>query len=78
MQPFAMPFHRTGLQLNSTHLHIITSLGEGNPTTIWEAMDRGIPTVSLNHCGMKDVICDKCGVKINIETTNAKYFISCV
>jgi glycosyltransferase involved in cell wall biosynthesis len=54
--------------LNSTHLHVITSLGEGNPTTIWEAMNRGIPTISLNHCGMKDVICEKCGVKIKIET----------
>lgn len=54
--------------LSSTHLHIITSLGEGNPTTIWEAMDRGIPTISFNHCGMKDVICEKCGVKINIES----------
>lgn len=54
--------------LNSAHLHVITSLGEGNPTTIWEAMDRGIPTISLNHCGMKDVICERCGVKINIES----------
>lgn len=52
--------------LSSTHLHIITSLGEGNPTTIWEAMDRGIPTLSLDHCGMKDVICERCGVKINV------------
>ena len=54
--------------LSFTHLHIITSLGEGNPTTIWEAMDRGIPTISLNHCGMKDVICERCGVKINVES----------
>lgn len=54
--------------LNNTHLHIVTSLGEGNPTTIWEAMGRGVPTISLNHCGMKDVICERCGVKINIET----------
>lgn len=54
--------------LNSSHLHVITSLGEGNPTTIWETMDRGIPTISLNHCGMKDIICDKCGVKIKIDS----------
>jgi len=52
--------------LKSSHLHIITSLGEGNPTTIWEAMSCGIPTISLNHCGMKDVICEKCGLKIDI------------
>jgi len=67
--------------LSSAHLHVITSLGEGNPTTIWEAMDRGIPTVSLNHCGMKDVICERCGVKINVESveqvkTDLAYAIS--
>jgi glycosyltransferase involved in cell wall biosynthesis len=50
------------------HLHVITSLGEGTPTTIWETMANGIPTISLNHCGMKDVICERCGVKINIES----------
>ena len=67
--------------LSSAHLHVITSLGEGNPTTIWEAMDRGIPTISLNHCGMKDVICERCGIKINIESvqqvkTDLAYVIS--
>ncbi len=50
------------------HLHVITSLGEGTPTIIWEAMANGIPTISLDHCGMKDVICEKCGVKIDINS----------
>jgi len=57
-----------------SHLHAITSMGEGNPTTIWEAMSFGIPTITLDHCGMHDVVCDKCGVKVAItslkETTN--------
>jgi glycosyltransferase involved in cell wall biosynthesis len=56
--------------LQTSHLHIITSLGEGNPTTIWETMANGIPTITLNHCGMKDVICEKCGVKIDISSYN--------
>jgi hypothetical protein len=50
------------------HLHLITSLGEGTPTTIWETMVNGIPTITLNHCGMKDIVCEKCGVKIDIES----------
>lgn len=54
--------------LNSTHLHIITSLGEATTTVLFEAMTNGIPTISLNHCGMKDVICERCGVKINVES----------
>lgn len=50
------------------HAHIITSLSEGNPTTIWEAMSYGVPTISFDHCGMHDTICGKCGVKIPITT----------
>jgi glycosyltransferase involved in cell wall biosynthesis len=54
--------------LQNGHLHIITSLSEANTTVLWEAMAYGIPTISLNHCGMKDVICEKCGVKIDISS----------
>ncbi|MFW9929154.1 MAG: glycosyltransferase family 4 protein, partial [Candidatus Thorarchaeota archaeon] len=54
--------------LQSVHLHVITSLGEGTPTTLWEAMTNNIPTITLNHCGMKDVVCNKCGVKIDINS----------
>ncbi len=52
--------------MNSAHLHMITSVSEGNPTTIWEAMSVGLPTLSLDHCGMHDTICDECGFKIPI------------
>lgn len=54
--------------LQSIHLHIITSLGEATTTVLFEAMTNGIPTITLNHCGMKDVVCDKCGVKIGINS----------
>jgi glycosyltransferase involved in cell wall biosynthesis len=52
--------------IQKSHLHIITSINEGNPTTIWEAMSQGVPTLTLNHCGMHDTICNKCGFKIPI------------
>lgn len=51
---------------NSAHLHIITSVSEGNPTTIWEAMSYGVPTMSFDHCGMHDTICDRCGIRVPI------------
>jgi glycosyltransferase involved in cell wall biosynthesis len=54
------------LFLNS-HLHIITSLSESTTTVIWEAMSKAIPTMSLDHCGMSAVICEKCGIKIKIK-----------
>lgn len=59
---------------NRAHLHVITSVSEGNPTTIWEAMSYGVPTMSFDHCGMHDTICDKCGIRIPI----AKRYDDCV
>jgi len=56
--------------LKNSHLHVVSSLSEGNPTTIWEAMSKGVPTLTLNHCGMKDTICDNCGIKIQIVSYN--------
>jgi glycosyltransferase involved in cell wall biosynthesis len=46
-----------------SHLHAITSMAEGNPTVVWEAMSFGIPTITLDHCGMHDTVCDNCGVR---------------
>lgn len=43
---------------------MLTSLDEANPTVIWEAMSFGLPTVAFDHCGMRDVICESCGVKV--------------
>ena len=56
--------------LKSAHLHVITSLGEGTTTVLFEAMANGIPTITLNHCGMKDVVCKKCGVKIELQSVD--------
>lgn len=54
---------------SDAHLHVITSVSEGNPTTIWEAMSYGVPTMSFNHCGMHDTLCDRCGIRIPIAKT---------
>lgn len=54
--------------ISNAHLNIITSLSEGNPTTIWESMSFGVPTITLDHCGMHDTICDNCGIKIPINS----------
>ncbi|WP_461451693.1 glycosyltransferase [Mucilaginibacter sp.] len=50
------------------HLHIITSISEDNPAVVFEAMSNGIPTLTLDHCGMGDVLCDKCAIKIPVST----------
>lgn len=47
------------------HVHVISSLLEANTTVIWEAMSHGLPTLSLDHFGMHDTICDRCGVRVS-------------
>lgn len=63
---------RTSVQevLLQSHLHVISSLGEGNPTILWEAFGKAIPTLTLDHCGMAGVVCKKCGIKIPIHSYN--------
>ncbi|WP_454803214.1 glycosyltransferase [Mucilaginibacter phyllosphaerae] len=51
----------------NAHLHIMTSIAEDNPAVIFEAMANGVPTLTIDHCGMSDVICCKCGVKIPLD-----------
>ncbi|MDN5288725.1 MAG: glycosyltransferase [Mucilaginibacter sp.] len=49
------------------HLHIITSIAEDNPAVVFEAMSYGVPTLTIDHCGMKDVVCNHCGIKISVD-----------
>ena len=51
----------------AAHLHIISSMGEATTTVLWEAMAKGIPTMTLDHCGMAGVVCEHCGIKIPID-----------
>lgn len=53
------------------HLHILTSIAEDNPAVVFEAMNYGVPTLTIDHCGMKDVICSNCGIKIKVDTYDA-------
>ena len=61
---------RTQVQLvfAQSHIHVISSLGEGNPTVLWEAFSKAIPTLTLDHCGMAGVVSTECGIKIPIHS----------
>lgn len=54
--------------LNKSHLNVITSLHDANTTVLWEAMSMGVPTMSLDHCGMHDIITGETGIKIPIRS----------
>ncbi len=53
--------------ISSSHLHIITSIAEDNPAVIFEALTYGVPALTINHCGMGDVICKSSGIKIAVD-----------
>ena len=48
----------------NAHLHLITSLGEASTTVIFEAMSKGIPVISLDHCGMGAILSHGNGIRI--------------
>lgn len=53
-------------------IFVFTSIKEGTPTVIMEALQLGLPVVCHDACGMALVIDDSCGIKIpmlNPETS---------
>ncbi|GGH19239.1 glycosyltransferase [Mucilaginibacter phyllosphaerae] len=53
--------------MQMSHLHIITSIAEDNPNVLYEAISYGVPTLSIDHFGMADAICNCSGIKIAID-----------
>ncbi len=49
------------------HLNVISSLSEATTTVLWESMSKGIPTMSLNHCGMSGVLSDEDSFLIKVR-----------
>ncbi|MDR2410414.1 MAG: glycosyltransferase [Bacteroidales bacterium] len=50
------------------HIFCITSLSDGTPTVLLEALSSGLPVIALDHCGFSNVITEKCGVKIPVRS----------
>lgn len=54
--------------IKDSNLHIITSLFEGNPAVMNEAISYGVPTISLDQNGMHDTLKNGNGILIPIST----------
>ncbi|MBD1395403.1 glycosyltransferase [Mucilaginibacter glaciei] len=52
--------------MKGAHLHIITSIAEDNPNVVFEALSFGVPTLTIDHFGMADSVCNRCGVRITV------------
>lgn len=63
-----VPRQRVLELLDQAHLHAVTGLNEGNPTSVWEALARSVPVISLDHCGMHDVVQPPYGIAVPVTT----------
>jgi glycosyltransferase involved in cell wall biosynthesis len=53
--------------MESAQLHIITSIAEDNPAVVFEAMSCGVPSLTIDHHGMGDVINHENGIKVPVN-----------
>lgn len=54
--------------MKQSHLFVITSLKELTSTVAVEAISLGLPVVSLDHCGLADLVTRECGLKIPVQS----------
>ena len=56
--------------MKTCHVFAITSLKELTSTVAVEAISLGLPVVTLNHCGMADLVTDECGIKVDVVSVD--------
>jgi glycosyltransferase involved in cell wall biosynthesis len=56
--------------MKSCHTFVITSLKELTSTVAVEAISLGLPVVTLNHCGMADLVTAECGIKVDVVSVD--------
>ncbi|MDK6079277.1 glycosyltransferase family 4 protein [Massilia varians] len=54
--------------MGSCNIHVMTSLFEGNPAVVFETISLGVPTISLELGGMRDVLAGDNGVLVPVTT----------
>lgn len=59
-----MPFNRVGEFFRSADVFLFTSVQDTSGNVVLEAMSHSLPTVALNHHGVKEILCHGGGVLI--------------
>ena len=53
--------------IRRSHVLVITSLLDLTSTVTLEALSMGVPVICLDHCGMGEVVTDRCGIKLPVS-----------
>jgi glycosyltransferase involved in cell wall biosynthesis len=56
--------------MKQSDILVFTSLKEGTPHVVLEALSLGLPVITLNTCGMGDVVNSKSGIKIELKSSS--------
>jgi len=59
-----LPHDQALRQMQQSDVMLFTSLQEGTPHVVTEAISHGIPVICHDACGFGDVITDRCGIKV--------------
>ena len=54
--------------MQTGHVFCITSIKDLTASVTLESLSYGLPIVCLDHCGFADVVTDKCGIKIPVDS----------
>lgn len=69
-----IPHEKVTSVMAECHVQCITSVRDDTSTVTLEALNAGLPIITLNHCGFATVVDESCGIKIPI--TNRKQIIA--
>ncbi len=64
----SIPWDEVRTMYLQSDIFIFTSLRDSCPAQLMEAMAVGLPIITLNHHGSRDIVPDGAGVKVNVDT----------
>jgi glycosyltransferase involved in cell wall biosynthesis len=67
----AVPHEQAIEEMSCADVLAFTSLQEGTPHVVLEALSLGLPVVCHDCCGMQLVVSDRCGIKIQMKDPEA-------
>lgn len=65
-----VPNDKISTYLNAADLFVLPSLGEGNPTVMFESLACGLPFIGARVGGIPEIINDECGIVVEPKDIN--------
>jgi len=63
-----LPYHEALQSMGKSDVFVHSSIKEGTPTVVLEAIAWGLPVICHDICGMTVAVNERCGIKVPLET----------